>query len=71
MRTLDLQANVYWPLSHYKSAVKYLNREPDVIKATGGTNWQNYLPPKFQRVIGFPALWSGEEREEWGKNWVL
>jgi tryptophan 2,3-dioxygenase len=49
LRQLDVNVNVNWPLSHYKSAVRYLHREPEEIKATGGTNWQKYLPPRFQK----------------------
>jgi tryptophan 2,3-dioxygenase len=71
LREYDLFANVFWALSHYKSAVRYLQRDPDVIAATGGTNWQKYLPPRFQRVVYFPALWSEEEVAEWGKAWVM
>lgn len=70
LRDLDLYANVFWRLAHYKSAVRYLQRDPEDIKATGGTNWQQYLPPRFQRVIFFPDVWSDEERAEWGKAWV-
>lgn len=70
MRDFDLKANVYWPLAHYKSAVKYLQRDPVDIAATGGTNWQKYLPPRFQKVIFFPELWTEEERKDWGKHWV-
>lgn len=70
MRHLDQNINVNWPLAHYKSAVRYLQRNPDTIKATGGTNWQQYLPPRFQKIIFFPELWSEQEKEEWGKNWV-
>lgn len=71
LRQYDLFANVFWRLSHYKSAVRYLQRDPDVIAATGGTNWQRFLPPRFQRIIYFPSLWSEEEVAEWGKAWVL
>lgn len=71
LRQLDVNVNVNWPLSHYKSAVRYLNREPEEIKATGGTNWQKYLPPRFQKRIFYPELWTDEELENWGKNWVL
>jgi tryptophan 2,3-dioxygenase len=70
LKQLDINVNVNWPLSHYKSAVRYLNREPDEIKATGGTNWQKYLPPRFQKRIFYPELWSTEEVENWGKGWV-
>src|SRR6195952_1379199 len=70
LRQLDVNVNVNWPLSHYKSAVRYLNREPDEIKATGGTNWQKYLPPRFQKRIFYPQLWNAEELGNWGKIWV-
>lgn len=70
LRKLDQLSNVQWRLAHYKSAVRYLQRDPEVIAATGGTNWQKYLPPRFQRVIFFPELWSKEEIANWGKNWV-
>jgi tryptophan 2,3-dioxygenase len=66
LREHDLNANVRWPLMHYRSAVRYLNREPDEISATGGTNWQKYLPPKNQRVIFYPELWTDEELDAWG-----
>ncbi|MCB9231629.1 MAG: tryptophan 2,3-dioxygenase [Bacteroidia bacterium] len=71
LREYDLYANVFWPLSHYKSAVRYLDRAPEVIEATGGTNWQKYLPPQFQKVMFFPELWSEEEKNEWGKAGIL
>ena len=71
MRQFDLKANVFWPLAHYKSAVRYLQKDPVDIAATGGTNWQKYLPPRFQKVIFFPELWSEEEKQEWGKGWVV
>ncbi|MDB5023202.1 MAG: tryptophan 2,3-dioxygenase [Mucilaginibacter sp.] len=70
LRQLDVNVNVNWPLSHYKSAVRYLNRQPDEIKATGGTNWQKYLPPRFQKRIFYPALWTTEQEADWGKAWV-
>jgi tryptophan 2,3-dioxygenase len=71
MRSLDLKANVFWPLAHYKSAIRYLQRDPVDIAATGGTNWQKYLPPRFQKIIFYPDLWSVSEIEEWGKGWVV
>lgn len=67
MREYDLLANVYWPLSHMKSAARYLQKDPEDIKATGGTNWQKYLPPRFQKIHFFPALWSEQEKAEWGR----
>lgn len=70
LRTNDVNVNVNWPLAHYKSAVRYLARDTSDIAATGGTNWQKYLPPRFQKRIFYPALWSAAEIEEWGKGWV-
>ena len=70
MRKYDTNVNINWALAHYKSAVKYLHLEPKTIEATGGTNWQKYLPPRFQRIVFFPELWKEEELENWGKSWV-
>ena len=71
LREFDLLANVYWPLAHMKSAGRYLQKDPEDIKATGGTNWQKYLPPRFQKIMFFPELWSEEEKNEWGKAAVI
>ncbi|MBI3237733.1 MAG: tryptophan 2,3-dioxygenase [Flavobacteriia bacterium] len=70
MKQNDINVNVNWPLMHYKSAVKYLQQNQGDIPATGGTNWQKYLPPRFQKRIFYPLLWSEEEVEQWGKSWV-
>lgn len=70
LKMLDVNVNVNWPLSHYKSAVRYLQKDPEDIAATGGTNWQKYLPPRFQKRIFYPTLWSDQDLEEWGKAWV-
>jgi len=67
LREYDLKMNVVWPLSHFRSAVKYLDKKPEILEATGGTNWQKYLPPRFQKRIFFPKLWSEEEMANWGK----
>ena len=71
LRTLDELVNVHWPLSHYRSAVRHLQKDPVDIAATGGTNWQQYLPPRFQTLIFFPELWTEEEQAQWGKSWVM
>ncbi len=71
LRDFDELANVLWPLAHMKSAGRYLQRDPENIKATGGTNWQKYLPPRFQKIMFFPELWSEQEKEEWGKAGVI
>lgn len=70
MRDLDVSANVHWPLMHMGSAYRYLKKEKGAVNATGGTNWRNYLPPSFQKVIFFPELWTIDEQENWGKQWV-
>lgn len=70
LRENDTNVNVNWPLAHYKSAVRYLAKDSKDIAATGGTNWQKYLPPRFQKRIFYPSLWSKKERENWGKAWV-
>ena len=70
LREYDSLANVRWPLAHLRSAGRYLHKTPDDIKATGGTNWQKYLPPRFQRIMFFPELWTEEEKADWGKGGV-
>ena len=71
LRTLDELVNVHWPLSHYRSAVRHLQKNPVDIAASGGTNWQQYLPPRFQTLIFFPELWTEEEQANWVKSWVM
>ncbi|MBT1703281.1 tryptophan 2,3-dioxygenase family protein [Chryseosolibacter indicus] len=66
LREYDTYANVLWPLAHLKSAGRYLKKDPENVKATGGTNWHKYLPPRFQRRMFFPELWSEQEKSEWG-----
>jgi len=70
LKELDVNVNINWPLMHYKSAVKYLQQNTEDIAATGGTNWQKYLPPRFQKRIFYPELWTEQEHEDWGKGWV-
>lgn len=69
-RTFDQNVNINWPLQHYKTAVVYLAQRPNDILSTGGTNWQKYLPPRFQKRIFYPELWTDTEKQEWGKKWV-
>jgi len=71
LKRMDQLVNVDWALVHYKSAVRYLQKDPEDIAATGGTNWQKYLPPKFQGIVFFPDIWTGEEKKDWGKSWVM
>jgi len=70
LKTFDRYVNINWPLAHYKYAVRFLIKKDGVLPATGGTNWQKYLPPKFQKQIFFPSLYTQDEIENWGKAWV-
>jgi tryptophan 2,3-dioxygenase len=70
LRKMDMNANVNWPLMHMGSAYRYLNKDDKAIEATGGTNWKEYLPPSFQKVVFFPKLHSKQELDNWGKQWV-
>lgn len=70
LKQLDVNVNINWPLVHYKSAVRYLQQNTEDIAATGGTNWQKYLPPRFQKRVFYPELWTALELEDWGKGWV-
>lgn len=70
LKELDMNANVNWPLMHLGSAYKYLAKDKKPIDATGGTNWKEYLPPSFKKVIFFPKLYSKDELNNWGKQWI-
>lgn len=70
LKMLDANVNVKWPLVHVKTAAHYLHSKDKKSKGTGGTNWQKYLPPRFQKRIFYPELWSSTEKQEWGKSWV-
>lgn len=71
LKDFDEQANLHWPLAHFKTALMYLGQGPSGVTATGGTDWRRYLPPHFQRRQFFPGLWSKQERTDWGRNWVM
>jgi tryptophan 2,3-dioxygenase len=70
MKRFDTFVNINWPLAHYKYAVRYLHKPNEELPSTGGTNWQKYLPPRFQKRIFFPSLYSVQEIADWGKTWV-
>ncbi|MEO9894305.1 tryptophan 2,3-dioxygenase family protein [Aurantibacter sp.] len=70
LKTLDMNANINWPLMHMGSAHRYLGHGSGEIDATGGTNWKTYLPPSFQKVVFFPSIYTKEELNNWGKEWV-
>ncbi|MFI2741431.1 tryptophan 2,3-dioxygenase family protein [Zhouia sp. PK063] len=70
MQKFDVSANVHWRLMHMGASYRHLKKDNVTIGATGGTNWRTYLPPSFQKVIFFPEIWSEQEQENWGKQWV-
>jgi tryptophan 2,3-dioxygenase len=70
MKRFDTNININWSLAHYKYAVRYLHKPNEEVSSTGGTNWQKYLPPRFQKRIFFPSLYTQQEMNDWGKSWV-
>ncbi len=66
MRHLDYTINISWVMHHYNAAKKYLLTKGEDTEATGGSDWQKYMLPKYQKRIFFPSLWTDEEKENWG-----
>ena len=66
MRHYDHTVNVLWVMAHYNAAGKYLNSGKEKAEATGGSEWQKYMHPKYQKRIFFPDLWTDEELKNWG-----
>ncbi len=65
MRRLDWLFNQEWPLVHYNAACRYLDASG--VEGTGGSKWKEYLHPRFQQRIFYPALWSAAEIANWGE----
>ncbi len=66
MRHYDHTVNVKWVMHHYNAASKYLNSGETEAEATGGSEWQKYMHPRYQRRIFYPELWSKAELDNWG-----
>lgn len=66
MRHYDHTVNISWVMHHYNAAAKYINSEKGNPEATGGSDWQKYMHPKYQKRIFFPELWSEDELKNWG-----
>lgn len=62
LRHYDHTVNIRWVMAHLNAARKYLGD----AEATGGSHWQKYMHPRYQRRIFFPELWSEEELANWG-----
>ena len=55
-------------MAHYNAAVHYILGKDGDGEATGGSDWQKYMHPKYQKRIFFPDLWSQEEIDKWGED---
>ena len=67
MRHYDKTVNITWVMQHLNTARKYiLESGKGNGEATGGSDWQKYMHPKYQRRIFFPKLWTEEELSNWG-----
>ena len=69
MRHYDKTVNITWVMQHLNTARKYiLESGKGNGGATGGSDWQKYMHPKYQRRIFFPKLWTEEELSNWGNE---
>ena len=67
MRHYDYTVNIKWVKGHYNAAKHYISSNSNnEIEGTGGSNWQKYMHPKYQKRIFFPELWSSKEKDNWG-----
>ena len=66
MRHYDYTVNITWVMGHFNTAKHYILSSSGDGSATGGSNWQKYMHPKYQKRIFFPELWSATEIETWG-----
>lgn len=68
LKTFDYQYKVAWPNVHMKTAQHYLDKKGENQAATGGSEWKKYLHPKHQQRKFFPALWTEDEKTNWGDS---
>lgn len=67
MRHYDKTVNITWVMQHLNTARKYiLESGKGNGEATGGSDWQKYMHPMYQKRIFFPKLWTEEELSNWG-----
>jgi len=66
MKHYDYTVNITWVMGHYKTAKHYILSSSGDGQATGGSQWQKYMHPKYQKRIFFPELWTSEEIDKWG-----
>ena len=65
-KRFDRKFNIDWPMVHLVTAHTYLGSGKEEKAATGGSHWEKYLHPKYQKRIFFPELLTIEEKEKWG-----
>ena len=68
MRHFDYTVNITWVMAHFESAKHFIESSNKKGKSTGGSDWQKYMHPKYQKRIFFPYLWTKDELENWGKE---
>lgn len=68
MRHYDYTVNINWVMAHFNAAKHYILATSGDGEATGGSDWQKYMHPKYQKRIFFPELWTSKEIENWGQN---
>ncbi|AOR28579.1 tryptophan 2,3-dioxygenase [Formosa sp. Hel1_33_131] len=68
MRHYDYTVNITWVMAHYNAAKHYILGKDGDGEATGGSDWQKYMHPKYQKRIFFPELWSQDEKDNWGHD---
>lgn len=68
MRHFDYTVNIKWVMAHYNAAAHYILGKNGGGEATGGSDWQKYMLPKYQKRIFFPDLWTKKEIENWGTD---
>ena len=68
MKHYDYTVNITWVMAHYNAAKHYILGVDGDGVATGGSDWQKYMHPKYQKRIFFPELWTQKEIDNWGTN---
>ena len=66
MRHYDFTVNITWVMGHFNTAKHYILATTGGGEATGGSQWQKYMHPKYQKRIFFPELWTTKEKDNWG-----
>ena len=57
MRHFDYTVNITWVVQHLNVAIKYIDHSGKGDgEATGGSDWQKYMHPKYQKRIFFSFL---------------